>query len=408
MFPESRQVLLEVYRAALASVQGRHCVHERLKSYPRTGSVHLIALGKAACAMAQGAYDAWGADIVEALVVTKHGYAESLPWPVREAGHPLLDENSLAAGQALLDLTARIPADATVLVLLSGGASALVEVLPQDVTLGALRNVNDWLLASGLDIAAMNRIRKQLSCLKGGRLAQELFPRSVLCLAISDVPGDDPCVIGSGPLTADPQLSLAYDQSALPEFVRVALCHSPPAPHRDDDCFRNVRFEIIATLDTAKRATAESARRLGYGAALHAEFIAGDALTAGAQVARQLLGAPVGEIQIWGGETTLALPPHPGRGGRNQSLALAAAQVLAGQENVWFMSVGTDGSDGPGSDAGALVDGGTTARGAQEGQNAAQALAAADAGSFLEASGDLIQTGPTGTNVMDLMLGLRA
>ena len=348
-----------------------------------------------------------GTGIVDALVITKHGYAESLPWPVRAAGHPLPDADSLAAGQALLDFTARIPRDTNVLVLLSGGASALVEVLPQGVALNTLRAVNDWLLASGLDIAAMNCIRKQLSCLKGGRLAQRLFPRPVLCLAISDVPGDDPSVIGSGPLTADGQLRLVSDQSALPELVRAALRQSPPAVRADDDCFRNVHFEIIATLDMAKRAAVDVAHQLGYRTAWHNEFTAGDSITAGSRLATELLTAPRGEIQIWGGETTLVLPPQPGRGGRNQSLALAAAQVLAGWENVWFMAVATDGSDGPGLDAGALVDGGTVNRGELEGLNTAQALASADAGRFLEASGDLIQTGPTGTNVMDFMLGLR-
>jgi glycerate 2-kinase len=146
---------------------------------------------------------------------------------------------------------------------------------------------------------------------------------------------------------------------------------------------------------------------LGYRATLHPEFIQGDTLVAGAQLAQVLLAAPMREVQIWGGETTLKLSSQPGRGGRNQSLALAAALALRAQEHVWFLSAGTDGTDGPTTDAGALVDGGTTARAEAEGMSAQRALATFDAGKFLEASGDLIQTGPTGTNVMDLMLGLR-
>lgn len=402
------QVLLEVYQAALEAVHGRRCVRESLKTYPLNGPVYLIALGKAACAMAQGAHDVFGARIAAALIVTKQGFAESLPWPVLEAGHPLPDERSLAAGQALLDFAARIPRGVSVLVLLSGGASALVEVLPQGVTLGDMRALNEWLLASGLDIAAMNRMRKRLSCIKGGRLAKLLSPRPVLCLAISDVPGDDPRVIGSGPLVTDNALLTACDTTGLPPVVVEALRYSLPALSAEDACFRNVQFKIIARLDDAKHAAAEAARQLGYRVTLHPEFIDGDALAAGAQLAQALLAAPAGEIQVWGGETTLVLPPHPGRGGRNQSLALGAARVLAGEENVWFLSIGTDGSDGPTLDAGALVDGGTIARGEIDGQSASQALAAADAGTFLEASGDLVQTGPTGTNVMDLMLGLRA
>jgi len=358
--------------------------------------------------MAMGAHQVLGTNIVDALIVTKQGHAEALPWPVLEAGHPLPDERSLAAGQRLIEFTASIPPDATVLVLLSGGASALVEALPEGMHLAQLRALNDWLLASGLNIAAMNRIRKRLSRIKGGRLASLITPRPVLCLAISDVPGDDPRAIGSGPLVADSSLQAELDTTDLPPAVAALLRSSPPAPAADDACFRNVRFEIIARLDDAKRAAAEAARQFGYRVALHPEFIEGDALAAGARLAQALLAAPAGEVQVWGGETTIQLPPLPGRGGRNQSLALSAALALQGQEHSWLLSVGTDGTDGPTLDAGALVDGGTVVRGEAGEISARHALAYADAGNFLEASGDLIQTGPTGTNVMDLMLGLRA
>ncbi|HWR88262.1 MAG TPA: DUF4147 domain-containing protein, partial [Acidiferrobacterales bacterium] len=377
-----------------------------LQQHPVSAPVFLLSIGKAACAMAQGAHEVLGTRIVNALVVTKQGHAEALPWPVLEAGHPLPDEQSLVAGQRLIDFAAAIPPDATVLVLLSGGASALVEALPEGMYLAQLRALNDWLLAAGLDIVAMNRIRKRLSRIKGGRLARLLAPRPVLCLAISDVPGDDPRAIGSGPLVADASLQSAPVTTGLPPIVAEALRNSPPAPTADDTCFHNVRFEIIARLDDAKRAAAEAARLLGYRVTLHPEFIEGDALVAGARLAQMLLAAPVREVQVWGGETTIKLPSQPGRGGRNQSLALAAALALRGQEKIWFLSAGTDGTDGPTPDAGALVDDGTIARGEAEGIPAHQALAAADAGNFLEASGDLIQTGPTGTNVMDLMLGL--
>jgi hydroxypyruvate reductase len=383
-------------------------VRDYLRQHPVSAPVYLLSIGKAACAMAQGVHAVLGSGIVDALIVTKQGHAEALPWPVLEAGHPLPDEQSLAAGQRLIEFVAAIPPDAMVLVLLSGGASALVEVLPQGMDLAQLRAVNDWLLAAGLDIAAMNRIRKRLSRIKGGRLAKLLAPRPVLCLAISDVPGDDPRAIGSGPLVADSSLSTAPDMAGLPPVVAEALRYSPPAPAADDVCFQNVHFEIIARLDDAKHAAAEAARQLGYRVTLHPEFIEGDTLAAGARLAQVLKTAPAGEMQVWGGETTLKLPPHPGQGGRNQSLALAAALALRGQEHVWFLSAGTDGTDGPTPDAGALVDGGTCARGEDEGLSAHRALTTADAGKFLEASGDLIQTGATGTNVMDLMLGLRA
>jgi len=404
---DHRQVLLSIFQSALVAVDGRERVCSYLKQHPVSTPVFLLSIGKAACAMAQGANEALGAGIVDALVVTKHGHAELLPWPVLEAGHPLPDEQSLVAGQRLIDFAAAIPPDATVLVLLSGGASALVEALPEGVNLAQLRTLNDWLLAAGLDIAAMNRLRKQLSRIKGGRLAKLLAPRPVLCLAISDVPGDDPRAIGSGPLVADASLRTAPDMSGLPPVLAELLRYGPPAPAAEDECFHNVQFEIIARLDDAKHAAAKAARQLDYPVTLHPEFMEGDALIAGTRLAQALLAAPVGEVQVWGGETTIQLPPQPGRGGRNQSLALAAALVLHGRENIWFLSAGTDGTDGPTPDAGALVDGGTIARGEAEGISARQALAAADAGNFLEASGDLIQTGPTGTNVTDLMLGLR-
>ena len=403
--PPDRNLLLHIMQYSLAAVHGRERVRAFLNQHSMPAPVFLISVGKAACAMADGAHAVLGSKIVEALIITKHGYAEALPWPVLEAGHPLPDEQSLVAGQRLLDFVTRIPLDAQVLVLLSGGASALVEVLPEDVGLPQLRALNTWLLASGLDIATMNRYRKRLSRIKGGRLARLLAPRALLCLAISDVPGDDPAAIGSGLLVADTGQLPSAD--SLPTDLRQALNSNPGAPAADDACFKNVRFEIIARLDDAKHAAAEAARKLGYTARLHAEFVQDDAVFAGERLARTLLAAPQGEVQIWGGETTIKLPPQPGRGGRNQSLALAAAQALAGKEQVWFIAAGTDGSDGPGSDAGGLVDGGTLARGEQEGFSAAQALATANAGAFLEASGDLIQTGPTGTNVMDLMLGLR-
>lgn len=404
MVLQPRQILLEIYQQALTAVHGRACVRAALQRHPCTGPVYVIAIGKAACSMVQGAYDVLR--IENALIVTKRDHVESLPWPVLEAGHPLPDEQSIAAGQDLLDFANAIPLDANVLVLLSGGASVLVEVLPEGVSLAQLRELNTWLLASGLDIASMNRYRKQLSRIKGGRLARLLAPRSVLCLAISDVPNDDPGAMGSGLLVVDSQQPIT-SANTPPTNLLKTLKSSPVAPAADDPCFQNVRFEIIARLDDAKRAAAQAARELGYTARLHAEFVKDDALVAGKRLAGTLTAAPKGEIQIWGGETTIKLPAVPGRGGRNQSLALAAAQTLAGREQVWFLSAGTDGSDGPGWDAGALVDGGTVMRGEEQGLNVVEALANANAGTFLEASGDLIETGPTGTNVMDLMLGLR-
>lgn len=401
---DPRQLLLQAYQSALAVVGGRDGVRRRLANAAFSEGVYVVALGKAACAMAEGAHEALGGQIRDALVITKRGYAQPLPWPVLEAGHPRPDAGSIVAGQALLAFIARLPETAEVLVLLSGGASALAEVLPAGLGLETLQRVNDWLLGSGLDIVAMNRIRKRLSLIKGGRLAQRLAPRRTLCLAISDVPDDDPRAIGSGPLTADDS---AGEGSSLPPWLAELLRAAPPLPAPGAACFGTVRYEIIASNRDAVAAAVRAAEGLGAAAVAEPEFVTGDATAAGARLAQALLAAAPGTVHVWGGETTIKLPAEPGRGGRCQQLALAAAVGLAGTTNTWLLAAGTDGSDGPTEDAGALVDGETVARGELAGADTAAALGTADAGSFLEASGDLIQTGPTGTNVMDIMLGLR-
>ena len=407
MTSDHRQNLLRIFQSALAAVNGRICVRARLEERPLPGKIYMVAVGKAACAMAQGAQDVLGSRIADALIITKKGYAEPLPWPVLEAGHPLVNKASLEAGQQLLAFVERIPPDAAVLVLISGGASALVEALPPQISLDQFQKINRWILGSGLDINNYNRIRRRLSRIKGGRLAKLLSPRRVLCLVVSDVPGNDLRAIGSGPLVADEDLRRPLPLQGLPDFITEALRHMPPAPAPDDVCFQKVTREIVATLDNAKSATVDAAKKLGYEAVIESAFVSGDAVEMGTRLANKLLQFEPGTVHVWGGETTVILPESPGRGGRNQSLALAAALMLQGHAGLWLLAAGTDGTDGPTDDAGALVDGGTIARGAAAGLDAGLSLARADAGSFLEASGDLLQTGPTGTNVMDIMLGLK-
>ena len=400
-----RTRLLQVYAAALQAVNGRERVAAHLAQQPLTGEVHVIALGKAACAMVRGAMDVLEGRIASAFIVTKHGHGEALPWPCIEAGHPLPDEHSLAAGNGLLEFAQRLPPQAQVLVLLSGGASSLVELPRPGIGLNDLRTINQWLLASGLDITQCNMLRKRLSRIKGGQLARWLAPRPVLCLCLSDVPGDDPAVIASGPLVAD---SAVFDINAFPALPGPLRALLPKdALPLEPEWFRHVRINVIATLQQARAAAGQAARDLGYRVELHGEFIAGDAPAAADRLVATLCAGKPGTLHVWGGETTVQLPANPGRGGRNQSLALAAALALDGQDKVFFLAAGTDGSDGPGGDAGALVDGASVARGNTQGLDARAALAAADAGTFLEASGDLVETGPTGTNVMDIMLGLK-
>lgn len=404
-----RTHLQEIYAAALASVDGRACVRNALRRHEFSSPLNVIAIGKAASSMLQGALDALSDKVHQGLLITKYGHAESAAFPTNinliEAGHPWPDQASLIAGKALLDFINTVPDDAQLLFLISGGASSLVEVLPDEITPDELHKLNDWLLSSGLDIHAMNHVRKSISCIKGGRLAQRLGGRPASVLLISDVPGDDPVTIGSGLLVADhlQQTGIPLD---LPVWVDDLMLKGSTAPLSTDLCFDSVSVEIIASLSDAKHAAATKGRALGYEVYEHDAILGGDAVTLGRQLASELLSGPKG-LHVWGGESTVRLPEHPGRGGRNQHLALAAAIELSGEDDVAFLAAGTDGSDGPTSDAGAIVDGQTTVRGQVQACSAASALSNGDSGSFLAASGDLIQTGPTGTNVMDLMLGIK-
>ncbi len=401
-----RRDLLAIFAAALRAVNGARCTQHALAADAPVGPVHLLAVGKAACAMATGAQTALGETIVDGLVVTKYGHGAALPWPVLESGHPIPDAQSLTAGKAVVEFIAMVPPQDTILFLLSGGASSLIEQLPPAVSLGQLQALTNWLMGSGLDIESMNQLRKRVSLLKGGRMARLMAPRPVHCLMISDVPGDEPSSIASGPVVADAiaDRPMAID---LPVEIQAMVAAPPPAPAIDDSCFATVRHKVIATRRDAMAAARLHAATLGYPVLLHDEFVAGDAVAVGAALAARLHAAAPNHVCVWSGETTVVLPDKPGRGGRNQNVALAAARALQGRHDSVILAAGTDGSDGPTGDAGAVVDGETLRRGQQAGLDADDCLARADAGTFLAASSDLIDTGPTGTNVMDLMLGLR-
>ena len=404
-----RSRLAEIFQAAVASVEGDAAVAAWLKANPLSGEVCLIAIGKAAQSMANGAYRMLGDRIARGLVISKLGHLDAgvcrqRGWQAIEAAHPVPDASSLRAGERLLSFLAEAD-ERPLLFLLSGGASSLVETPVAGVDLDFISRSNRWLLASGLDIVQMNLVRKGLSRIKGGGLLGYLGQREVHALAISDVPGDHPSAIGSGLLVPEPDLVMQLAAMDLPDWLRerleagLAQRQSPPqqAP----------RLHIVANLQMAREAAERRARELGFQVNRHDSFIEGDAAETGRRLAGELLQGP-GGISIWGGETTVELPAEPGRGGRNQHLALAAATRLAGSGNCYLLSAGTDGTDGPTEDAGALVDAETLLRGTQEGMEAERCLTAADAGAFLEASGDLITTGPTGTNVMDLIIGLKS
>lgn len=406
MSAQYRANLLDVYQFALGAVNGRTLVNQCLRQSTLRGDVVVIAIGKAALAMAEGAYEVEGLHIVDCLVITKRGYGGSARLrncTIIESDHPVPSVQSLTAGEALLRHISLAPANAQFIVLISGGASSLVEVLPQGVNLSDLIQLNQWLLGSGLDISQMNALRRRMSCIKGGRLAVHLAGRPTYQLLISDVPQDVVSDIGSGLLMPCVPVLLS-SEITIPAALEEKLSLAPRMP--GDDVFTLVRSEVIGHYRLAREAAKERAAELGYQVYEMPEFIQGDAALAGKAAAETLLNGSSG-MYIWSAETTVQLPPSPGRGGRNQHAALSAACVLSGHQEALLLVGATDGSDGSGEDAGGLVDGGTVQRGMIAARDPQQCLRDANSGTFLRASGDLICTGPTGTNVMDMMLGLK-
>ncbi|MGB5103924.1 MAG: DUF4147 domain-containing protein [Steroidobacteraceae bacterium] len=383
--PGPRPLLLECLDAALAAVDARACVARGLTRESLQGDWHVVAIGKAAGAMTRGAIDVLGERVGSAIVVTRPGHCPAVvagDARVRliESAHPVPDERSLAAGSVVADFVSGASAGARLLFLVSGGASSLVEVLADGVALEELQAVNSLALASGIDIGATNARRRALSRLKGGGLAQLAGRRRCLALMISDVPGDDPAVIGSG---------------LLHSSARTGPARVPVIPYR-----------IVANVRQACRAAASHGLSRGLEVKVARRRFRGNAALLGARFARSLVAAPRGSLLVWGGESTVRLPANPGTGGRNQHLALAAAMELSAQREAALLAAGTDGVDGVTDDAGGLVDGDTCTRGEDAGLDPVACLARADSGSFLEASGDLVHTGPTLTNVGDLVLGL--
>lgn len=379
-----RALLLDWMVKALRAVDPRMLVHRSLLSSPRaqTLPVALIAVGKAAVPMTRGALEAAeaiGLPVASALVVAPHG-TDFGDLVARDgircltAAHPVPDADSLAAGEALLEAVGKDIRDVLPMFLVSGGASSLAEAPRAGVTLEAIVQLNRRGLASGVPIGELNAQRRALSRLKGGGLAAALGRRDALALFLSDVPGDDPAVIGSGLMG--------------------------PAAGGD-----RVQRVVVGSVALAIDAVCEAARQAGLACERVAPRLEGEAAVLGREFAERLLASDT-PVLVAGGETTVTLPVAPGRGGRSQHLALAAAQALRDSE-CNLLAFGTDGIDGPTEDAGALVDGGTWQRILDAGLDPDAALARADAGTALEGAGDLVQCGATGTNVGDLVIGLR-
>jgi len=412
-----QHTLLSYFNVGVQTVVGDAAVARALAQAPLSSSapVYLLAIGKAADAMVQGAVASLNNTPVQGLMITKQGHStalvKELAWlNVLESAHPVPDDSSLQAGAALLDFVQNVPESGQLLVLISGGASALVEHLVQGLSLADLQQLTDELLAGGLPIDAMNRVRKTVSTIKGGKLAAFLPVLPVTQLVISDVPGDKLGDIGSGllaPPVEEPQSAAAGRGLSLPlpsAIEQIVASSKVRAPGSNDAVWQRIQSHIVASSAIAQSAVAAACTEpvIQSSGSLH-----GDVNDIADAMVNALLGDTRPGVRIWGGETYLHLPAKPGRGGRNQHLALAVAQRIDGVSGLGVLCCGTDGSDGPTADAGGFVTGDTLARGRAMGLDAADALARADAGSYLQAVDGLVTTGPTGTNVMDLAIALR-
>jgi hydroxypyruvate reductase len=368
----------------------------------------VIAVGKAAGAMALGAVESLGARLLDGVIVTKPGHVPAelvgqRAMRILESAHPQPDDRSLAAGEAVVEFLTALDPDAQVLFLVSGGASSLLEHLAPGVHLDELQRLNAWAIGSGRPIDEVNALRSTVSRVKGGGLAALTAERTARALMISDVPGDDPAVIGSGLLHAP--RSGAPPQAGLPPDIAAMVARRGRMPELSRA--KTMPTRIIASVRDACRAAAARGREHGLEVRASRSRFHGDAGRLGSRFARRVRAAPPGTLHIWGGESTMTLPPDPGYGGRNQHLALSAAVVLRGQVSATLLAAGTDGIDGVTADAGAIVDGDTWQCGRDAGLEASQCLARADSGRFLEAAGDLLHTGPTLTNVGDVVFAIR-
>ena len=416
-----------IFEAALRAVDPERLVKEALRGNaailpPEGGRLVVVSAGKAAVRMAAGAAEALGEAIAEGVLVVPAGTAGHAPEAFRAhaGGHPLPDQKGMEAARDVHEVVRRAGPLDRILLLLSGGASALLTLPHRDVSLDDVRRVTSLLLRSGATIGEMNAVRKHIESLKGGGLAALAEPAPLLALVLSDVVGDPPDVIASGPVSPDRSTFAdairALEEHGLwhqaPEPVRTHLVlgregEVAETPREGDAIFAGVEVRIVGNAELAARGAVEEARGLGYGSRIGSAALTGEAREVGralARDARELLRS--GELPacvVSAGETTVTVRGD-GLGGRNQEVALGAALELDGEEGVLVFAAGTDGIDGPTEAAGAVATGSTVTRAREAGIDPSWHLDRNDAYRLFEALGDLVITGPTGTNVMDLML----
>ena len=407
------ELLKAMFKAGVDAALPSLCVPPHLPPKPK-GRTVIIGAGKASGAMAKALEDAWDGPL-EGLVVTRYGYRVPTDrLEVVEAAHPVPDAAGQDAARRIHRLVQGLTKDDLVLCLISGGGSALLALPAEGVTLEDKQAVNKALLKSGATITEMNTVRKHLSAIKGGRLAAAASPAKVVALMISDVPGDDPSIIASGPTVPDPSTNkdalgiIAKYAIDVPATVRRCLETVEETPKPGDPRLANVENIMVATPQASLEAAAEVARKAGVTPVILGDSIEGesrDVALVHAGIARQcaLRGQPAEPpcVLISGGETTITLKGS-GKGGRNSEFLLALAIALQGMPGIYGLAGDTDGIDGSEDNAGAILTPDTLARAEKAGLNAKAMLADNDPYSFFKGIGDLLETGPTLTNVNDL------
>ncbi len=400
----SEQLLRQMFDRAVEVADPMQSLASYLPQRPE-GRVLVIGAGKASARMAEAVEEAWGP--CEGLVITRYGYGRPTKGiEIVEAAHPVPDETGQRATERMLGMLSGLGPDDFVLALISGGASALLTAPAGEVTLAEKQQVNQMLLASGAPIGQMNVLRKHLSRVKGGQLAAAAYPAKMLALLVSDIPGDDPAMIGSGPTVGD--YSTPEDARDIirrwgldvPGSVRAVLDRPTGVLHPDDPRLARVRNVICAAPSQSLEAAAKIGREAGYAVDLLGDALEGEAREVAAEHAHLALALSGPRILLSGGELTVTRRGD-GIGGPNAEYALALALALDGARGIHAIACDTDGVDGAAEVAGALIGPDTLERARAQGMDPAAALARNDAHSFFAGVGGQVVTGPTLTNVND-------
>lgn len=396
---------LAIAAAAVKAADPYRTTCEALKEYlPWDGAFTVFSIGKAAIPMARAAADTLGRRVTKGLAVTKYGHTGDFASPyfdVIEAAHPVSDGNSVRAAETALAVADGLNENDVVVVLLSGGGSALFEksLIPPE----AQREITQKLLARGAEIGEINAVRRRISAVKGGKFAARCYPAKVITFALSDVLDDDKSVIASG-ITVPDDTPDGFVKAVADKYlfdINTSILET--LYHKEDLTIGDGGYHFVGNIDLLCEAAKTRAEELGYGAEIVSKQLTGEAREQARRIIEAVPENPGKRAYVYGGETTVTLTGK-GLGGRNQEMALAAAVALRGREHIAFLSVGSDGTDGPTDAAGGVADGATCEKMRAAGVSPEAALADNDSYHALKAAGDLIVTGPTGTNVNDLTL----